>query len=133
MWLLIGISGITFLGAAGIWGTRLLALRRGETLPYYDYYVFHIIRTKVEELYGLHLHERLFTLVQKFRQQLFVILKSLFLIFRSLTVSIEHRLLMLMNIIRGRREERVGTLPSAFIGELKNHKEGLQGGTRTPA
>lgn len=133
MWLLIGISVITFLGAIGIWSTRLFALRRGETLPYYDYYVFRIVRTKIEELYGLHLHERLSTLVQKFRQQLFVVLKSLFLIFKSLTVSIEHRLLMLMNVIRGRREEQMNTIPSAFIGKLKNHKEGLQGSNRTLA
>lgn len=133
MWLLLGISVITALGALGIWGNRLLALRRGETLPYYDYYVFPILRAKIEELYGLHLKERLTTLVGGLRQQLFVALKSLFLIFRSLTVSIEHRLLALMNTIRGRREERMSVLPSAFIGELKSHKERLQSSSTRPA
>ncbi len=133
MWLLLGISFITTLGVVGIWGNHLLALRRGETLHYYDYYVFPILRARVEELYGLHLHERLSALISELRRHLFILLKSLFLIFRSLTVSIEHRLLALMNTIKGRREERVGTIPSAFIGELKNHKEGLRGGTRKAA
>ena len=133
MLLLLSISFITTLGVVGSWGNRLLSLRRGETLAYYNYYVLPILRAKIEELYSLHLAEHFSLFMRELRRHLFVALKSLFLIFRSLTVSIEHRLLVLMNTIRGRREERAETAPSAFIGELKNHKEGLRNGTNTPA
>lgn len=133
MIILLGISAVTFLGALAIWGTRLGALRRGEHLPYYDYYVLPILRTKMEELYKLHLHIWFVGIWSRARSYLFIFLRAFFLIFRSLTLSIEHRLLALMNAIRGRREERIGINPSAFIGELKSHKEGLQKSSIRPA
>lgn len=125
MWIFLLIALITLTGFLAIWGSRLIHLRRGETLVYYDYHVLPIVRAKLSDLYGQYLHGRVLLLLGGARRYLFAVLKVVFLSFKGATTRIEYRFLALMNAIRGRGtiRGREGVPPSAFLGELKARRE----------
>ncbi len=109
-----------------VWGVRLMSLRRGVMLTQNNFFVRRVLKAKALDLYEEYLRDLVSTVLSRARSALLVVLKWVYVRLRNSTGSLEHRFIALMNMVRGKGVENTAALPSKFLGELKEHKDGLE-------
>jgi len=120
------IALVTGCLALSVWEVRLLALRRGEVSVQNNFYVRRVLKVKLLDLYEHYLRDFVGTVIAQVRAITLSILKWIYVRLKNSTGSLEHRFIALMNMVRGKGIENTTALPSKFLGELKEHKDGLE-------
>lgn len=103
-----------------------MSLRRGAVLAQHNFFVRRELKAKALDLYEEYLRNIVSTSLSRTRSAILVVLKWVYVKLRNSTGSLEQRFIALMNMVRGKGVENTAVLPSKFLGELKEHKDGLE-------